>query len=116
MGPRPGLPQAGFFPLDAVIVVEQARLAGAGRAVAGIELRRRVLVLDQHGCLRGCSPGAAGAGCGLAISVWAASRSWRPVLVPTCGPAGQAVGKPLPVGLAMKLGDPRRGQRDPRRV
>src|SRR5512133_2280924 len=62
---RSGLPQAGFLSLDAVVVVEQAGLAGAGRAVAGIERLWLVLVLDQHGCLRGRWSGRrSGQGCG----------------------------------------------------
>jgi hypothetical protein len=43
---RSGLPQAGLLSLDAVVVVEQAGLAGAGPAVAGIERLWLVLVLD----------------------------------------------------------------------
>src|SRR5829696_6465479 len=95
-------------------------MAGAGPAVAGIELLWLVLVLDQHGCLRGCWSGAAGrgrpggaaarAGSDLVVPVRKAPRSWHPVPVPTSGPAGKAAGQAPPVGVAMKLGDPRHRQ------
>src|SRR5829696_1737332 len=97
-------------------------MAGAGPAVAGIELLWLVLVLDQHGCLRGCWSGAAGrgrpggaaarAGSDLVVPVRKAPRSWDPVPVPTSGPAGKAAGQAPPVGLAAKLDDPPHGEGD----
>jgi len=57
-----GLPQGGLLLLHLPVVVQQARLAGAGLAVAGVEHAWLVVMLPQHGCLRSCWPGSAGGG------------------------------------------------------
>src|SRR5512132_4497423 len=49
IGPCPGLPEAVFLALHPVVMVQQARLVGAGPAVARVELAWLVVVLDQHG-------------------------------------------------------------------
>jgi hypothetical protein len=80
-------------------------------------------MLHQHGSLLGSSPWTAGngrrygaatarAGSGVAMSPDDPWRPWRAVPVPTCGPAGDAAGQAPPVGLAVKLGQVRHGQRD----
>ena len=44
-------PGGGWFPvLDAVVVVQQARLVGAGPAVTSVEPARWMVMVDQHGC------------------------------------------------------------------
>ena len=40
----------GFLVLDAVVVVQQARLVGAGSAVPSVEQARWMVMVDQHGC------------------------------------------------------------------
>jgi hypothetical protein len=82
-----------------------------------------MLVLDQHGCLRGCWLGVAGSGhrdgaaaacavSSLAVSVQAAQPPWRPVPAPAADPVGEAAGLAPLVDLAMKLGEAHRGERD----
>jgi hypothetical protein len=66
-----GLPQGGLLLLHLPVVVQQARLPGAGPAVAGVEHPRLVLMPHQHGSLLGSSPRASGsdrAVGGLAVS------------------------------------------------
>src|SRR5215218_11441920 len=50
--PRPiPWPGGGWFPvLDAVVVVQHARLVGAGPAVTSVEPARWMVMVDQHGC------------------------------------------------------------------
>jgi hypothetical protein len=82
--------------------------------VAGVEHASLVLMPHQHGCLPGSSPGTSGsdrAVGGLAVSPKDVWRPCRPVLAPTCGPAGDAAGQAPPVGLAVQLGQVRHGQR-----
>src|SRR5512132_2567307 len=49
-GPLPGLAEVGFLVLDAVVVVQHARLVGAGPAVTSVEQARWMVMVDQHGC------------------------------------------------------------------
>src|SRR5215218_8015699 len=49
-GPLPGLAEVGLLVLDAVVVVQHARLAGADPAVTSVEPARWMVMVDQHGC------------------------------------------------------------------
>jgi hypothetical protein len=106
-----GPPETDLLVLDAVVVIQQARLAGAGAAVVRVE-HARLVAVQQHGWLLGCLPGIAGSGravSGLARSARNPRRPWRPAPAPTSGPVP-------PVGLAIKLGQVCHRHRDPQVV